>query len=76
MEALPRQPVALRTVYKKTDGAEYTRNSGEEYKVNLEDLFSVYPDMLKMTDYDDCIVGVCRRFGQEPILAYDYELVI
>ncbi len=31
---------------------------------------------LKMDGYDDCILGVCRRFGQEPILAYDYDKVI
>ena len=35
-----------------------------------------YPEALVMDDYDDCIVGICNRFGQEPIVAYDYEKVI
>lgn len=32
--------------------------------------------MLTMDGYDDCIVGICTRFGQEPIVAYDREKVI
>ena len=35
-----------------------------------------YPEALIMDDYDDCILGICTRFGQEPIVAYDYDLVI
>jgi hypothetical protein len=29
-----------------------------------------------MTGYDDCVIGVCTRYGQEPIIAYSYEKVI
>ena len=32
--------------------------------------------MLKMDGFNDCIMGVCRRFGQEDIIAYDYDKVI
>lgn len=32
--------------------------------------------MLTMVGYDDCIIGVCTRFGQEPIVAYDRAKVI
>lgn len=35
-----------------------------------------YPDALIMDDYDDCIMGVCYRFGQEPIVAYDRSKVL
>ena len=35
-----------------------------------------FPDAIVMDDYNDCILGVCCRFGQEPIVAYDYEKVI
>lgn len=35
-----------------------------------------YPEAMVMDDYDDCIIGVCHRFGQEPIVAYSYEKVI
>jgi len=33
-------------------------------------------EMLKMDGYDDCLAGVCLRFGQEPILIYDRAKVI
>ena len=29
-----------------------------------------------MDGYDDCIVGLVERFGQEPIVCYDFEKVI
>jgi hypothetical protein len=32
--------------------------------------------VLVMDGYDDCILGLCERFGQETIVAYDYEKVI
>ncbi len=35
-----------------------------------------YPEVLLMDDFDDCIIGICNRFGQEPIIAYDYDKVI
>jgi len=35
------------------------------------------PDtLLKMDGYDDCIIGVVERFGQEPILCYDRDKVL
>jgi hypothetical protein len=33
-------------------------------------------ELLKMDGYDDCIVGVVERYGQQPILCYDKEMVI
>jgi len=43
-----------------------------------KDLFSGFdPDhLLVMDGYDDCIVGVVERFGQEPIVCYDKEKVL
>jgi hypothetical protein len=32
--------------------------------------------MLKMDGYNDCILGTCYRFGQEPIFAYDRGKVL
>ena len=32
--------------------------------------------MLLMSGYNDCIVGVVERFGQEPILCYDKNQVL
>ena len=44
----------------------------------LSDLFAGFdPDELMVMDgYDDCIVGVVERFGQEPIVCYDKEKVL
>lgn len=44
------------------------------------DLFAGFdPDncvFLTMDGYDDCIVGVVERFGQEPIVCYDKAKVL
>jgi hypothetical protein len=32
--------------------------------------------VLVMDGYDDCIVGIVTRFGQDPIVCYDREKVI
>ena len=34
------------------------------------------PALIKYDGFDDCIIGICNRFGQESILAYDYEKII
>ena len=44
-----------------------------------ESIQELYPDFefLFMDGYDDCIVGVCRRYGfEEPVIAYDEEKVL
>jgi hypothetical protein len=33
-------------------------------------------EMLLMDGYDDCIVGVVERFGQNPIVCYDKDSVL
>lgn len=33
-------------------------------------------DLVFMDGFDDCIVGICSRFGQGPIVCYSYEAVI
>ena len=40
------------------------------------EIFDQYEGLLKMDGFDDCVAGVCLRFGQEPILAYDHTKVI
>ena len=42
----------------------------------LDWIREMHPDALLMGGFDDCIVGVCVRFGQEPIVAYDMWAVI
>lgn len=38
--------------------------------MNIDENFLILPG------YDDCIIGVGVRFGQEPIVMYDYQKVI
>jgi hypothetical protein len=33
-------------------------------------------NMLKMDGYDECIIGIVERCGQEPFYVYDTDLVI
>lgn len=33
-------------------------------------------ELVVMNGYDDCIIGVVERFGQEPIVCYDKEKVL
>jgi hypothetical protein len=42
----------------------------------IEQIGEAYPEALKMDGFDDCILGICTRFGQEPLIAYDYRKVI
>jgi len=36
-----------------------------------EQIADLYPEIMLMDGFDDCIIGICQRFGQEPIVAYD-----
>lgn len=44
--------------------------------LSLDDIAEIYGEMLTMDGYDDCIAGICTRFGQEPIIIYDRAKVI
>ena len=35
-----------------------------------------YPETILMTGYEDCILGICNRYGQDSIVAYDLEKVL
>jgi len=35
-----------------------------------------YPDVRIMNGFDDCIIGICSRFGQGDIVAYSLNKVI
>ena len=44
----------------------------------MKKILEVYPDeeFMKADGLDDCIMGICHRFGEPLILAYDEEKVI
>ena len=33
-------------------------------------------ELVKMDGYDDCIIGVARRFGMPDVIAYDKDKII
>lgn len=42
-----------------------------------EELSDIIDDeLLFMDGFDDCIEGICTRFGQDPVVCYDYDKVI
>jgi hypothetical protein len=45
-------------------------------KVTREDVAAINEGALFADGYDDCILGVVRRFGSEPLALYDYEGII
>jgi len=44
--------------------------------LTLEEAENEYPNCIKMDGFDDCIVGVCESFGNEPRIVYDIDLII
>jgi len=46
--------------------------------VSEEELFAGFEleDAVRLTGYDDCIVGVVEQIGQIPVLCYDLERMV
>ena len=42
----------------------------------MNKILEQYEGLVRMEGFDDCILGVSTRFGQEPIVAYNYDKVI
>jgi len=42
----------------------------------LEMLEELIPEAKLMDGYNDCIIGICRRFGMEDVVLYDQGKVI
>lgn len=57
-----------------------TQKTSTPNPVECIDLFAGFDpeehNLMRMDGYDDCIIGVVERFGQEPIVCYDREKVI
>jgi len=58
----------------KCNKSKCKKSKGNENLVNT--IREEYPDTMLMDGYDDCIVGICTRFGMEPVVAYDREKVL
>ena len=48
----------------------------EEIKEFLEESYYDYPDLLLADGFEDAFIGICHRFGQEPLVAYDRDKCI
>lgn len=42
----------------------------------MDELRESFPDIVVYDDLEDAFLGICRRFGQEPIAIYDYDKCI
>ena len=40
---------------------------------NIEKISEINPEALLADGFNDAIMGMCHQFGQEPVVAYDYE---
>jgi hypothetical protein len=48
----------------------------KNYEGVQEDYRMLDDKMITMDGYDDCMLGICMRFGQDDIVAYDYTKII
>jgi len=62
----------------KTDQSNKQNLATQLLSVESGDLFAGFDpeELMVMDGYDDCIIGVVERFGQEPIVCYDKERVL
>jgi hypothetical protein len=44
--------------------------------VSREQLAEHYPDLLFCDGFDEALIGICNRFGQEPVALYDQAKII
>jgi hypothetical protein len=70
------EPTRVRCDVKETEAMKT-----DEMPPEVGELIEAYMDedsepMLKMDGFNDCIAGVCLRFGQQPIVIYDKAKVI
>lgn len=48
----------------------------KEWEKVREELAEIDPDLILYDDLKDAFLGICRRFGQEPVAIYDYHKCI
>tara|TARA_R110002051_G_scaffold302002_1_gene370257 strand:+ start:282 stop:581 length:300 start_codon:yes stop_codon:yes gene_type:complete len=45
----------------------------EKTKLTIEEIAEINPEAMMADGLDDGILGMCIQFGDEPVVAYDYE---
>lgn len=53
-----------------------TKQTKMTTKQKLELVEEYAPEAKIMDGYDDCIIGICRRFGMDDVVLYDQNKVI
>ena len=45
----------------------------EKTKLTVEEISELNPEAMMADGFDDAILGMCIQFGQEPVVAYNYN---
>ena len=45
----------------------------EKTKLTIDEIAEINPEAMMADGFDEAILGMCIQFGDEPIVAYDYE---
>ena len=45
----------------------------EKTKLTIDEIAELNPEAMMADGFDDAILGLCKQFGTEPLVAYDYE---
>jgi len=45
----------------------------EKTKLTIDEIAELNPEAMMADGFDDAIIGLCKQFGAEPLVAYDYE---
>jgi len=48
----------------------------EKTKLTIEEIAEINPEAMMADGFDEAILGMCIQFGDEPVVAYDYEKCI
>ena len=48
----------------------------EKIKLTIDEIAEINPEAMMADGFDNAILGMCIQFGDEPIVAYDYEKCI
>jgi len=48
----------------------------EKTKITIDEIAEINPEAMMADGFDDAVMGMCIQFGDEPVVAYDYEKCI
>ena len=48
----------------------------EKIKLTIDEIAEINPEAMMADGFDEAVLGMCIQFGDDPIVAYDYEKCI